>query len=617
MALKYNGQVKFGANFNMAISAPLDTRAIISTFDDLAIANSIIFTDFVYKGMIVTCEDTLKTWVLESIGERVSITREEGFYVGDINPYPSDYILDAEDGKLYEKTANGEKGDLLTTITGRSLVWKEVGAETDLSDYWTSDATKDYLTSYYYTTDDVYTKSEVNELYNKTVATKEDLLAFATTKTIGQHVYLTTNIVEGETEVYSSGLYVVVGEGSLQKLATSSATGDFGSDIAELNAKVSKINDNLTDLNSYAESHEQSISEIGISIESINGDITGINGAISDINGDITDINGAIGDINDTISKIDSGKVSKKYDIAYVDQTGAPSVVKDGLTLEVAYANGNVTGVELTTNGYITTKDYVDAAIANNKIDFPKGDSSDTISIITGGVGEAAIVDEGTISVSYADGKSTVAVNFGDNIIATKQYVDDNCVNAIEEVLGDINNITGALNINTLTYDGKPSTSTFNVSFDVENNTIDFIGNDANIFTSKEYVDEQDAKVLADANKFTSDEIAKLIGSEELSETFMTLKEISKWLDNDPNAGAELTISLAELTEKVNGIEENFDNYYTSSQTDKQIADAISAIPAVDLTSYATKTYADNAANAAEKSAKDYVDSKLTWMTIE
>ena len=228
MALKYNGQVKFGANFNMAISAPLDTRAIISTFDDLAIANNIIFTDFVYKGMTVTCEDTLKTWVLESIGERVSVTREEGFYVGDINPYPSDYILDTEDGKLYQKTESGAKGDLLTTITGRSLVWKEVGAETDLSDYWTSDDTKDYLNSYYYTTDDVYTKSEVNELYHKTVATKEDLLGFATTKTIGQHVYLTTNIVEGDKEVYSSGLYVVVGEGSLQKLATSSATGDFG-----------------------------------------------------------------------------------------------------------------------------------------------------------------------------------------------------------------------------------------------------------------------------------------------------------------------------------------------------------------------------------------------------
>lgn len=558
MALKYNGQVKFGANFNMAISAPLDTRAIISTFDDLAIANNIIFTDFVYKGMIVTCEDTLKTWVLESIGERVSVTREEGFYVGDINPYPSDYILDTEDGKLYQKTESGAKGDLLTTITGRSLVWKEVGAETDLSDYWTSDDTKDYLSSYYYTTDDVYTKSEVNELYNKTVATKEDLLAFATTKTIGQHVYLTTNIVEGDKEVYSSGLYVVVGEGSLQKLATSSATGDFGSDIAELNAKVSKINDNITDLTSYAESHEQSISEIGVSIESINGDIT--------------DINGAIGDINDTISKIDSGKVSKNYDIAYVDANGAPNVVKDGLLLEVSYANGNVTGAELTSKGYIATKDYVDAAISNNKIDFPEGVSSDTISIITSGVGEAAIVDEGTISVSYADGKSTVVVDFGDNVIATKQYVDDNCANAIEEVLGDISKITGELNINTLTYDGKPSTSTFNVSFDVENNTIDFTNNTADIFTSKAYVDEQDTKVLADANKFTSDEIAKLIGSEELSETFMTLKEISKWLDDNPNEGAELTISLAELTEKVTGIEENFDNYYTKTEIDTKLS---------------------------------------------
>ena len=279
-----------------------------------------------------------------------------------------------------------------------------------------------------------------------------------------------------------------------------------------------------------------------------------------------------IGDINDTISKINSGKVSKNYDIAYVDVNGAPNVEKDGLTLEVSYANGNVTGAELISKGYIATKDYVDAAISNNKIDFPEVVSSDTISIITSGVGEAAIVDEGTISVSYADGKSTVVVDFGDNVIATKQYVDDNCANAIEEVLGDIDKITGELNINTLTYDGKPSTSTFNVSFDVENNTIDFTNNTADIFTSRAYVDEQDTKVLADANKFTSDEIAKLIGSEELSETFMTLKEISKWLDDNPNEGAELTISLAELTEKVTGIEENFDNYYTKTEIDTKLS---------------------------------------------
>ena len=74
-----------------------------------------------------------------------------------------------------------------------------------------------------------------------------------------------------------------------------------------------------------------------------------------------TDINA----VNNEVKKIGSGKVSKKYSVAYVDVNGDPTIVEEGLRLEVSYANGNVTGVELTSKGYIATQEYVDCVVGS------------------------------------------------------------------------------------------------------------------------------------------------------------------------------------------------------------------------------------------------------------
>ena len=68
------------------------------------------------------------------------------------------------------------------------------------------------------------------------VATSEDLLKFATENTVGKQIYLTTADAN-----YGVGLYVVTGAGTVQKLAATTASGDFASDIADLQAKDTEI----------------------------------------------------------------------------------------------------------------------------------------------------------------------------------------------------------------------------------------------------------------------------------------------------------------------------------------------------------------------------------------
>lgn len=66
-------------------------------------------------------------------------------------------------------------------------------------------------------------------------------------------------------------------------------------------------------------------------------------------------------------------------------------------------------------------------------------------------------------------------------------------------------------------------------------------------YASKEADNAQAASYAYAEAKFNA-----LLGDGKLVETIDTVKEISYWLDNNPNDAVELTLSLAELTEKVN-----------------------------------------------------------------
>lgn len=108
------------------------------------------------------------------------------------------------------------------------------------------------------------------------------------------------------------------------------------------------------------------------------------------------------------------------------------------------------------------------------------------------------------------------------------------------------------------------------------------LGNFGNLVT-KEYVDHMHNVLLGDGH---------------LAETLDTITEISYWLDKNPGDAANLTLSLVELTQKV-------------EDDGKTVASAINAIND-KFSSYATITYVEQEIN----NVYSYVNSRLSWDVI-
>lgn len=80
------------------------------------------------------------------------------------------------------------------------------------------------------------------------VETYAEAVALATNDNIGQVIYVKTKSSydadgegEGEAVEYDSAPYIVIGEGQLQKLAASTASGNLDADVAQLKTKVADI----------------------------------------------------------------------------------------------------------------------------------------------------------------------------------------------------------------------------------------------------------------------------------------------------------------------------------------------------------------------------------------
>lgn len=65
-------------------------------------------------------------------------------------------------------------------------------------------------------------------------------LSLATTDNIGQIIYAVNNYEDGDDK-YDAGAYIVTGNGTLQKLAQSSASGNIEADLASLTTRVSTL----------------------------------------------------------------------------------------------------------------------------------------------------------------------------------------------------------------------------------------------------------------------------------------------------------------------------------------------------------------------------------------
>lgn len=85
---------------------------------------------------------------------------------------------------------------------------------------------------------------QLEELGKGSLVTDKNPNLLATTDNIGQIIYLTKDVkvTEGSGEVtYSSGPYIVSGDGTVSKIGTTSASGDIAADVAALQGKVSTL----------------------------------------------------------------------------------------------------------------------------------------------------------------------------------------------------------------------------------------------------------------------------------------------------------------------------------------------------------------------------------------
>ena len=85
---------------------------------------------------------------------------------------------------------------------------------------------------------------QLEELGKGSLVTDQNPKLLAKADNIGQIIYLTKDVkvTEGSSEVtYSSGPYIVSGNGTVSKIGTTSASGDIAADVAALQGKVSTL----------------------------------------------------------------------------------------------------------------------------------------------------------------------------------------------------------------------------------------------------------------------------------------------------------------------------------------------------------------------------------------
>lgn len=81
---------------------------------------------------------------------------------------------------------------------------------------------------------------QLEELGKGSLVTDQNPKLLATADNIGQIIYLTTQVIDGE-DTYSPGPYIVSGDGTVSKIGTTSASGDIAADVAALQGTVSTL----------------------------------------------------------------------------------------------------------------------------------------------------------------------------------------------------------------------------------------------------------------------------------------------------------------------------------------------------------------------------------------
>ena len=131
---------------------------------------------------------------------------------------------------------------------------------------------------------------KLEELGKGSLVTDQNPKLLAKADNIGQIIYLTTQVQDGE-DTYSPGPYIVSGAGTVSKIGTTSASGDIAGDVDTLQDKVSKL--------------EQTV---GVKGSGSDNPSTGLVKDVEDLKSEDTKL---AGQINTLSGKVDKIKVEK------------------------------------------------------------------------------------------------------------------------------------------------------------------------------------------------------------------------------------------------------------------------------------------------------------------
>lgn len=134
---------------------------------------------------------------------------------------------------------------------------------------------------------------KLEELGKGSLVTNQNPKLLATADNIGQIIYLTTQVIDGE-DTYSPGPYIVSGDGTVSKIGTTSASGDIAADVAALQGTVSTLENTVGKKGSGGDAS------------------TGLVKDVEDLKSEDTKLAGQINTLSETLSeKVNKIKVEK------------------------------------------------------------------------------------------------------------------------------------------------------------------------------------------------------------------------------------------------------------------------------------------------------------------
>lgn len=263
---------------------------------------------------------------------------------------------------------------------------------------------------------------KLEELGKGSLVTDQNPKLLATTDNIGQIIYLTTQVIDGEV-TYSSGPYIVSGDGTVSKIGTTSASGDIAGDVTTLQGKVSTLESTVGKKGSGGDDASTGLVK----------DVEDLKSKDTDLANQITALSGKVNNIK--VEKLTTAENGFAATYKFTDAAGTPvsiNIPKDQFLKGVTYvatkpepAEGNSADIafpalkfewQLSEQAvtYVSVKSLVDNyGIATNENYLKKDDSNnfyiDFDALKTAIIGSEDTVDSVLGKIKAATDKATVA----------------------------------------------------------------------------------------------------------------------------------------------------------------------------------------------------------------